>query len=141
VDIAGRQFDVDTELSQDGEGWIRVHGRVHEFYSVRNDKQVQVWMDGHLYTFELEQGGARRAGQEAIVGAGSGDVVAPMPGTILKVNVAQGQYFEAHAPLVVMESMKMEMTLTAPREGRAKEVFCKVGQLVEMGAVLVRLQP
>ncbi len=61
-----------------------------------------------------------------------------MPGTILKVFVSVGQRFEAHAPLVVMESMKMEMTLSAPHPGKVKEVACRPGQLVAMGAVLMR---
>jgi 3-methylcrotonyl-CoA carboxylase alpha subunit len=66
------------------------------------------------------------------------DLTAPMPGTVLKVLVAPGQRFEAHAPLVVMESMKMEMTLSAPHAGRVGMIECRPGQLVAMGAVLMR---
>jgi 3-methylcrotonyl-CoA carboxylase alpha subunit len=139
VEIDRRQIDLDADLNEGGEGWIRVHGHTRKFFSTRNDKQVQIWMDGRIWTFELQQSGARRAGQDVGAGTARSEISAPMPGTILRVNVAAGQHFEPHAPLVVMESMKMEMTLTAPHDGRVKDVLCKVGQLVEVGAVLVRL--
>jgi acetyl-CoA/propionyl-CoA carboxylase biotin carboxyl carrier protein len=139
VEINGRQIDLDAELSEGGEGWIRVHGRTRRFFSTQDNKHIQIWLDGRIWTFELQQTGARRAGHDGTASGVKSDITAPMPGTILRVNVAANQQFEAHAPLVVMESMKMEMTLTAPHEGRVKDVLCKVGQLVEMGAVLVRL--
>ncbi|KAB2945072.1 MAG: acetyl-CoA carboxylase biotin carboxyl carrier protein subunit, partial [Phycisphaerae bacterium] len=46
------------------------------------------------------------------------EVKAPMPGTILKILVKPGDVVTAHQPLVVMESMKMEMTLSASGAGR-----------------------
>jgi len=63
-----------------------------------------------------------------------------MPGSILHVNASPGDVFAAHAPLVVMVSMKMEMTLTVPHAGKVKEVCCQPGQLVEIGAVLMRFE-
>ncbi len=139
VEIDGRKIDVEATLEEDGHGWIRLHGRMHQYYVTNHGRRFQVWLNGRSYSFEMHETGARRAGQGVESGSVRGDVTAPMPGTILKVNVAAGQHFEAHAPLVIMESMKMEMTLTAPHDGRVKDVLCKVGQLVEMGAVLVRL--
>ena len=64
-----------------------------------------------------------------------------MPGTVLKVCVQAGDRVEPQAPLVVVESMKMEMTLAAPAAARVREVVCAVGQMVEPGTVLVRLEP
>jgi biotin carboxyl carrier protein len=53
--------------------------------------------------------------------------------------VAQGDTFAAHDPLVVLESMKMEMTLSAPAPGQVTAVRCAPGDLVEMGATLLQL--
>jgi biotin carboxyl carrier protein len=64
-----------------------------------------------------------------------------MPGTVRKINVAPGDHFEAHQPLVVMESMKMEMSLSMPHPGTVAQLSCEVGQLVDMGAVLLRVAP
>ena len=139
AEIDGRKIDIDAVKGEDGRGWIRSHGRTHEYFFIRTDHQIQIWLGGRTYTLELQQSGARRAGHENGSDSVRNEITAPMPGTILKVNVAPGQHFEAHSPLVIMESMKMEMTLTAPHEGRVKDVLCKVGQLVEMGTVLVRL--
>src|SRR5690606_30755301 len=95
--------------------------------------------DGRVYRLHARGGVARRAGQAAAAGM-LADLTAPMPGTIIALKVGAGERFEAHHPLVTMESMKMELTLSAPAAGRVKEVCCSVGQLVEMNAVLLRLE-
>jgi biotin carboxyl carrier protein len=63
-----------------------------------------------------------------------------MPGTILKVLVTQGDKVAAGQALIVMESMKMEMTLSAPQAGWVSSVACSEGQMVNMGALLATLK-
>jgi biotin carboxyl carrier protein len=63
-----------------------------------------------------------------------------MPGTVLKVSVAVGDVVQPQQQVVLLESMKMEMTLSAPAEARVTAVNCKEGELVQMGAVLVSLE-
>jgi len=60
-----------------------------------------------------------------------------MPGRIRRIEVKAGERVAAKQPLVIMESMKMETTLAAPRAGIVAEVKCTVGQTVEMGELLV----
>ncbi|HWL92986.1 MAG TPA: acetyl-CoA carboxylase biotin carboxyl carrier protein subunit [Phycisphaerae bacterium] len=99
-------------------------------------------MDGRIHSFELVDRSAQRSGAASAQGNLAGDtVIAPMPGTILKIHVAAGDDISTHAPLIVMESMKMEMTLAAPRDGRVRAVSCEAGQLVEMGKLLLTLEP
>ena len=69
-----------------------------------------------------------------------GGCVAPMPGTVLKVLVAPEQDVAQGDPLVIMEAMKMEHTLTAPATGRVTEVRVDEGDSVEADAVLVVLE-
>ena len=64
---------------------------------------------------------------------------APMPGLVVRVEVAEGQAVEAGAGLVVVEAMKMENELRATRAGMVKTVHVAVGQAVEKGAALVTL--
>ena len=131
----GHSFDVVYESEGPSRGWLREGGRVLPFFVSRKEKSLQVWVDGAVHSFEIvERTAQRTAGSTSA--AQRDDLPAPMPGTILRINVKPGDRFEAHAPLVVMESMKMEMTLSAPHAGRIKEIKCKQGQLVEMGAVL-----
>ena len=70
--------------------------------------------------------------------AGSGEAVsAPMPGTILKVNVSNGQAVKAGTVLVVLEAMKMENEIMAPKDGTVTQVAVLKGASVDTGAPLV----
>jgi acetyl/propionyl-CoA carboxylase alpha subunit len=73
-------------------------------------------------------------------GEQAASVAAPMPGTVIRVNVAAGDVVEARAPLVVLEAMKMEMPLLAPRAGTIRAVHVAEGETVARGSVLVELE-
>ncbi|MEV7803593.1 biotin carboxylase N-terminal domain-containing protein [Microbispora sp. NPDC088329] len=73
--------------------------------------------------------------------AGDGVVRSPMPGTVLLVKAAEGDRVSAGQPLVVVEAMKMEHTLTAPADGVLAELRARPGQTVELDAVLARVTP
>ena len=69
-----------------------------------------------------------------------GGLSAPMNGSIVRVLVAVGQAVEAGAALVVLEAMKMEHSIRAPRAGVVKGLYCREGELVSEGAALVELE-
>ena len=74
----------------------------------------------------------------ATVVTGAGEAVnAPMPGTILKVNVEKGQAVKAGQVLVVLEAMKMENEILAPKDGTVTQVVVSKGSTVDTGAALV----
>jgi propionyl-CoA carboxylase alpha chain len=60
-----------------------------------------------------------------------------MPGTVVAVHVEVGAAVAEGQPLLVMEAMKMQHTIAAPRAGSVTELAASVGQQVEAGAVLV----
>ncbi len=64
-----------------------------------------------------------------------------MPGKVIAVLVAAGASVERGAPLVIMEAMKMEHTITAPGAGTVKEILYAVGEQVAEGAELIRFDP
>ena len=68
--------------------------------------------------------------------AGAVAVKAPMPGTIMKVNVAPGQAVKKGDVLCVLEAMKMENDISAPQDGTVASVNVQKGSSVETGAVL-----
>ena len=74
------------------------------------------------------------------VGEASDEVTAPMPGTAIRVLVEVGQAVEARETLVVLEAMKMEMPLPAPRAGVVRAVHISEGETVGRGEVLVELE-
>ena len=69
---------------------------------------------------------------------GAGDAVnAPMPGTILKVNVQNGQAVKEGEVLCILEAMKMENEIMAPKSGTVTQVMVSKGSKVDTGAPLV----
>ena len=68
--------------------------------------------------------------------AGGEKVVSPMPGTILKVNVSQGQAVKAGDVLLVLEAMKMENDIVAPVDGTVKQLLVSKGSTVDTDQVL-----
>jgi acetyl/propionyl-CoA carboxylase alpha subunit len=73
-------------------------------------------------------------------GGGESRVTAPMPGTVIRVDVAEGDHVEARRPLLVLEAMKMETPLTAPFDATVKAVHVEEGDRVAGGALLVELE-
>jgi 3-methylcrotonyl-CoA carboxylase alpha subunit len=70
-----------------------------------------------------------------------GSLLTPLPGTIVAVHVATGQQVARGTPLVTVEAMKMEHTLTAPYDGVVSRIAYAITDRVQAGAVLVELTP
>jgi acetyl/propionyl-CoA carboxylase alpha subunit len=67
-------------------------------------------------------------------------LTAPMPGTVIRVVVAEGDRVEARQPLVVLEAMKMETPVVAPYEAVVRSIHVAEGDRVAGGTVLVELE-
>ena len=78
---------------------------------------------------------------ESKAGAGGNQIIAPMPGRIVLVKAKAGDTVEEGQELLVMEAMKMELALKAPRAGTIENVGATQGEFVEADAVLVRFRP
>ena len=81
---------------------------------------------------------AAPAAAPVVTGAGE-PITAPMPGTILKVNVTAGQAVTTGTVLCVLEAMKMENEILAPKDGTVTQVIVSKGANVDTGAPLVVL--
>lgn len=69
-----------------------------------------------------------------------GEIVAPMPGMVLRVEVSPGQKVESGSPLIVIEAMKMENEIRSSVAGKIAEILVKPGQAVEKDDRLVRIE-
>jgi acetyl/propionyl-CoA carboxylase alpha subunit len=95
-----------------------------------------VFLDGRVYIVNTAETG-RAAGR-----AHADDLVlaAPMPATVAAINVAPGQQVSTGDVMIVLEAMKMELPIRAPRDGRVKRIACERGELVQPGIPLVELE-
>lgn len=81
---------------------------------------------------------APAAAAPAAAGLAAGTVIeAPMPGNVLKINVAQGQTVKEGDVLLVLEAMKMENEITATKSGTVAQIVTAKGAVVETGSPLV----
>ena len=71
---------------------------------------------------------------------GSGDLSAPMPATVRRITVDPGQRVSMGEVLIVLEAMKMELPIKAPRDATVKSVACREGELVQPGVPLLELE-
>ena len=111
-------------------------------------KAYKVTVNGTVYEITLEvvdkseiktpaaPAPASAAAPVAAPAAGATSITAPMPGTILKVNVTNGQTVKKGDVLMVLEAMKMENEIMAPADGTVSSVAVSAGASVESGAVL-----
>jgi pyruvate carboxylase subunit B len=102
----------------------------------------QLWLDGHVYDVEAldERARAIRDLSAATAGpTGPAPLVAPMPGLIVRIAVAEGDVVRAGQGLIVMEAMKMENELRAAGNGTVKRIVVTPGTAVEKGALLIEL--
>jgi 3-methylcrotonyl-CoA carboxylase alpha subunit len=157
LDAAGRRHELRLEAR--GEGF-RVHSGSHHLdLSLQDRGGNRIWLECRSVSGE-----ALVAADQDRVYVGFGDhgwdlaveplyaddggrreqdthPVAPMPGTIVALKVKPGDRVEAGQPLLIMEGMKMELTLAAPLAGIVERVLCAEGEAVEAEAVLVDIRP
>jgi 3-methylcrotonyl-CoA carboxylase alpha subunit len=124
-----------------GEITLRLGDRLETHRVARRAGQVLVAERGITYVLDKPRAPdvdtAARAGELA---PGRQQLVAPMAGTIIKVNVAPGDQVKAHQTLVVLGAMKMEHAIAAPYPGRVRRVAHAVGDVVPGGEPLVELE-
>jgi 3-methylcrotonyl-CoA carboxylase alpha subunit len=102
---------------------------------VRDGNRVTVIVQGEVYAFDVID----RLSPPLAEAAGAGRVLAPIPGRIAAVLVAAGAAVARGQPLVVLEAMKMEITLSAGADGMVAALRCTPGEMVEEGRELVEI--
>jgi 3-methylcrotonyl-CoA carboxylase alpha subunit len=128
---------VEVALRADGSGWrATVGGEVHHVALVRSDDALEVRAAGDCWRFHARNPLWDRP---AAAAPSDGQLLAPMPGKVIAVDVAPGQAVAAGQRLLVLEAMKMEHRLTAPFPGTVESLGAAIGGQVREGDVLLRL--
>ena len=98
-----------------------------------------VWVFVNGQVARLESADPRSTRTRA-KGRGDSGVMAPMPATVVAINAAIGESVKEGDTLIVLEAMKMELPIKAPRTGRVKAVHCAKGDLVQPGVNLLEIE-
>lgn len=134
LSIDGRAVTVEDRLA---EGCLVLDGRTVPCVAVREGETVHLHLPGRTLSTEVLDPIAEAEGETGEDGA----VLAPMPGTVISVACKQGDRVSAGDVLLTIESMKLEMSLAAPRDGVVAELGVAVGATFDKGQALVVFAP
>ena len=147
VQIEGSQATVDGEpvkatiqtLNQEGLHLLQRGYQAMEFFLCLQDEEtLQVLVSGRRLVAHVANPFRRKPARSQE--AHSGTLAAPMPGLVVQVLVEEGQAVEEGQPLLVIESMKMQMQMKSPCGGRVASLPVTPGQQVDKGQVLARVE-
>ncbi|MEM0951903.1 MAG: biotin carboxylase N-terminal domain-containing protein [Cyanobacteria bacterium P01_H01_bin.74] len=119
------------------------------FYAHRHPNAVTLWVLGNVYSFSRKSkhsphhdnhAAQGHSGQAGAADANALQVLAPMPGNLISIAVVEGDVVKCGQALGVIESMKMEITLTADCDATVDRIFYQPGDQVALKALIVQLR-
>ena len=122
-----------------GDGWYLVSDGTRRWrVAVAGTAEYDwVFIDGQVARLDAV---ATDAGRKRSRGRGDAGVMSPMPATVVAINAAAGQAVSQGDTLIVLEAMKMELPIKAPRDGVIRAVHCAKGDLVQPGVNLLEFE-
>ena len=135
----GPESAAQVETPEPGVYSILMNGRCFDAHVEESPSGLIVVIDGYRFEIEVHDP-RRRSRRPASHGDIGRDVVAPMPGKVIRVLIAPGDAVLAGQGLVVVEAMKMQNELKAQRDGRVASVSAREGATVAAGELLATLE-
>ncbi len=135
LQLDGRELVAKGERQPDGTLAVTLDGVRGRIIVLDHAAETAVFLDGESWQLAEIDPLAARAGEDP----GGGRLTAPMPGRVTRLLVEPGAKVRRGEPLMIIEAMKMEHTVTAPADGTVEQVRYAVGDLVEEGAELIAL--
>jgi biotin carboxyl carrier protein len=137
ITLDGQRVDADVAEVAANTFSILLNGRAFEIRVMpRLDGSLQVQTNREEFFVEVLDPRAWRGRHSAAEAEGRQQVVAPMPGKIVRVLVQEGELVEAGQALLVVEAMKMQNEIRSPKNGKVEGLRVKEGQPVNAGEIL-----
>jgi biotin carboxyl carrier protein len=135
--IGDKTVSVEILRSENGRIDLLLDGQRVTAYVSTDGAKRWVTVGGQTFVLTKSTAGTRRAqhGHHA-----QDELTAPMPGQVRAVNVAEGDSVTKGQTLLVLEAMKMEIRVSAPRDGMVAKLFVQQGQTVEREQVLIEIK-
>jgi biotin carboxyl carrier protein len=143
----------ERELSVSPDGTVTIDGQAYQVRAIsagawhvtsssggvvvhvaRDQDECWVHVDGGVHRVEISRGGVQPRRKTS---AREHPLAAPMPATVLSVPAHVGQTVRAGDTVLMLEAMKMELPVRAPRDGIVTAIHCREGELVQPGVILV----
>jgi biotin carboxyl carrier protein len=138
ISLDGKAVDADATLVAPSAVSVLIGGQAFEVHVTPvRDEQIKLQSGAHEFTAELRDQRAWRGRRQGTLEAeGRQQIIAPMPGKVVRLLVNAGDEVEAGQGLVVVEAMKMQNEIRSPKNGKVERLQVKEGQNVNAGEVL-----
>jgi acetyl/propionyl-CoA carboxylase alpha subunit len=135
VSNAGKDSGIDVVALGDGRFLVSDGSSTRLAYAVASGRERWVFLDGRVFLVGSSAAARTRASSTDHADA----LAAPMPATVVRIEVAPGETVARDTLLVMLEAMKMELPIRAPRDGRVSAIHCRVGEIVQPGVPLLEI--
>ena len=133
--IGDKTFDAEIIRAENGKLDLLIDGKRVSAYISSDGAKRWVTVNGQTFVLTKSSGTKRGGGKHDH----TGELSAPMPGQVRAVNISEGEAVTKGQTLLVVEAMKMEIRIQAPRDGIVSSISVKVGQTVEREQILVEI--
>lgn len=134
LEVSGRIYNDSLVQLRFGTNQVRA-------YVEQQEREIHVILAGKIYRLQRRQPpDVQTTAHSDRTTHTQKTLIAPMAGTIVKVQVHDGTIVEPHQVLMVLNAMKMEHAITAPYAGKVRHVFYQEGEVVKGGAILVEME-
>jgi biotin carboxyl carrier protein len=135
--LDGQEIDVNVVVPRRDVLSLLVNGRSYEIKRERTPTDLHIWVGSKRFTIELRDPRSLRSRQKSAGDeAGPRKILAPMPGRVVRLLVAENSVVEAGQGIVVVEAMKMQNEIKSPKKGVVKKISAVAGAAVNPGDVL-----
>jgi 3-methylcrotonyl-CoA carboxylase alpha subunit len=136
--LDGQTFALRVVARDDPSFEVEIAGRIERLTVVESGRDLELFRGGRYVRLSVAR---TEDALQAITQEDAGSLLTPLPGTVVAVHVSPGERVARGAPLLTIEAMKMEHTVTAPYEGTIEHLPFGVGDRVAAGAMLAQLSP
>ena len=134
--LDGREIEVDAVLARPDVLSLRIGNHAYEVKCERVGGDLHLWVGSERFAPEIRDPRSLRGRTRAVDDHGPKKLIAPMPGKVVRVIVAQGSVVEAGAGVLVVEAMKMQNEIKSPKKGTIQKILVSEGSAVNAGDVL-----
>jgi biotin carboxyl carrier protein len=135
--LDGREVEVDAILARPDVLSLRIGNLAYEVKSERVANELHLWVGSSRFAVEVRDPRSLRGRTRAGDDQGPRKIVAPMPGKVVRLLVAEGDEVEAGAGIAVVEAMKMQNEIKSPKKGTIQKILVREGSAVNAGDVLI----